>query len=817
MNTVRKILTKLRRGSWYPFYYTFYTRCRVDPHTILLESRHGKSLESSIYALLKELTKDLSEDPAEDTTKSLSGYRADDGARFRIVLCADRAHYGRIRDKLKRAGLSVTRLVRYGSPAYYHELSRAGFLINDISFPGRFVKKPGQKYLNVWHGTPLKKMGRDDLPERAFMGNMMRNFLMADYLLYPNRHMEEVMVSSFMLDRLYRGRVLHTGYPRNDIFFDSRAGKELKETLGYGQKRLYAYLPTYRGYDGAADPSAVRQRLCYLDQLDGLLEDDEVVLYKPHPLEAGDSGLFFRHILPFPCELDTNHVLNACDALITDYSSVFFDFANTGRPVYLFTYDQEAYDRDRGTYLEPDELPFPSAADPVALAGLLHGEGSCVLPTAWRERFLTWENGHGSRDALTALLTGQAECPEISVRTDKKPAVLLYAGNLAQNGVTSAFFRLYQLLDHAACHYFVCFRTDSVREDPSRVDRLPPDAFLLPMASEMNLDPVTAAAQAIYLKWGFCGLGIGRRLERAYRTEWEKHFPGVRFHHIIHYNGYENYVLSLFRNAPCPVSVWVHSNMEKEIQTRRIASRPLLKDFYRRCHRIFCVSDNGLLSAFHISGRHSGILRVPNCQDPERIRQKATLSLEFDRDTDCSVSLEELKCILLSGRPCFLYLGRFSPEKGPLELLDAFGIFGQRHPEALLIMAGGGGPLYGKTVSQAKESPVSDRIVVIRSLSNPMPLLAACRLLLVPSRYEGCPVVPYEADFLNVPCACADVPGCRELMHRWGGYLFPPTTEGICTAMEDGLAGRIPPMHIDPGPDNRKILETFYRTIGISG
>ena len=88
-----------------------------------------------------------------------------------------------------------------------------------------------------------------------------------------------------------------------------------------------------------------------------------------------------------------------------------------------------------------------------------------------------------------------------------------------------------------------------------------------------------------------------------------------------------------------------------------------------------------------------------------------------------------------------------------------------------------------------------------------MPVLKQCHLLLVPSEYEGCPVVPYEADFLEVPCACCDVPGCHELMKRWGGLLVSPDEAGLVSAMMRGYEGTVPLLHMDPSEDNRRTVE----------
>ena len=77
----------------------------------------------------------------------------------------------------------------------------------------------------MWHGTPLKCMGRDNLEERYSMGNVMRNLLMSDYLLFSNVFMEEKMRGAYMLDNLYQGQFIHECYPRNEIFFHPDKGE----------------------------------------------------------------------------------------------------------------------------------------------------------------------------------------------------------------------------------------------------------------------------------------------------------------------------------------------------------------------------------------------------------------------------------------------------------------------------------------------------------------------------------------------------------------------------------------------------------------
>ena len=90
-------------------------------------------------------------------------------------------------------------------------------------------------------------MGRDNADEIYSMGNVMRNLLAADYLLFPNTYMEEKMSEAYMLDNLYNGMVIHEGYPRNSIFFSGESGDKLKKRLGYEGQQLIMYMPTFRG------------------------------------------------------------------------------------------------------------------------------------------------------------------------------------------------------------------------------------------------------------------------------------------------------------------------------------------------------------------------------------------------------------------------------------------------------------------------------------------------------------------------------------------------------------------------------------------
>jgi ABC-type dipeptide/oligopeptide/nickel transport system ATPase subunit len=128
--------------------------------------------------------------------------------------------------------------------------------------------------MNTWHGTPLKTLGKGIKNAMHGIGNAQKNFVCADYLLYPNRYTMEHMVEDYMLEDMAKGECVLAGYPRNTAFFNKNRGAEIIEEMGLQGKRVYAYMPTWRGSVGNIDDKANTYFKYYLYELDKLLDDD---------------------------------------------------------------------------------------------------------------------------------------------------------------------------------------------------------------------------------------------------------------------------------------------------------------------------------------------------------------------------------------------------------------------------------------------------------------------------------------------------------------------------------------------------------------
>lgn len=334
----KKVLTK--RSYINKFYYARLCKQKpLDEHAILFESFHGKALTDSPFAMMQQIAKDTSYKLYYTTTKAKKEEHA---------------------TLLKEYGINAT-LVCLGTREYQKALACSKYLVNNVSFPTYFMRREGQLYLNTWHGTPLKTLGKKMVKGIQDMSNIQRNFLESTHLLHPNEYTMRHMMEDYNLNDLFTGEVILNGYPRNAVFLNDEKAKEIRFKCGLENKEVFIYMPTWRG---AA--SSVLKKHSYketvleiLQTIDEQLNDHQVMYVNLHPLVQKDVEIEgYKHILKFPADINSYEFMNIADVLITDYSSVFFDFSIKRKPVVLFMYDYDEYMEERGMYMDIRSLPF---------------------------------------------------------------------------------------------------------------------------------------------------------------------------------------------------------------------------------------------------------------------------------------------------------------------------------------------------------------------------------------------------------------------------------------------------------------------------
>ncbi|MYW64716.1 glycosyltransferase [Streptomyces sp. SID8379] len=304
-----------------------------------------------------------------------------------------------------------------GTPRAWEVLARATYFVNNANFADSVVKRPGTVHLSTQHGTPLKKMGLEqaDHPVVAPATGALRRLLGRvdrwDYLLTSNRHSTEVWERACPGDH----ETLEYGYPRNDAYYTADAAEvaRVRRELGIPEgKKALLYAPTHRDYRTGFDAQLDLGALC------DALGDDFVVLQRAH-YYYDDAGGVPRpphdRVVDVTGHFSSEEVCLAADALITDYSSIVFDYANLDRPIVVYADDWDVYRALRGVtfdLLAPDQAPGPVATTPEELARLFRSgawadQESAARRTAFRERFCAFDDGRAAERVVRRVLLGE--------------------------------------------------------------------------------------------------------------------------------------------------------------------------------------------------------------------------------------------------------------------------------------------------------------------------------------------------------------------------------------------------------------------------
>ncbi|MFC4620433.1 CDP-glycerol glycerophosphotransferase family protein [Camelliibacillus cellulosilyticus] len=341
---VRAICFRFRKSRFYfptmKFSYSLMRRVLpVDKKLIVFESGVGKQYADSPRAIYEEIIR-----------RNLDYQK--------IWICNQKVRF--LDPKTKQ----IKRL----SPQYYYYLAKARYWINNQNFPTYIKKRKQTTYIQTWHGTPLKKMlfdieevqGRDE----RYLEHVYNATKTWDYLISPSAYASDAFRSAFR----YMGEILETGYPRNDIFY--RPEKETIEMQVRNRlnlpsdKKIILYAPTFRDNQTKKKNKFVFDIKFDFEKMKQALGDDFILLLRMHVVISNNIVIpeeyreFIKNVSKYP---DIQELYLISDLLITDYSSVMFDFANSRRPILFYTYDLEEYRDDlRGFYMDfEQEAPGP--------------------------------------------------------------------------------------------------------------------------------------------------------------------------------------------------------------------------------------------------------------------------------------------------------------------------------------------------------------------------------------------------------------------------------------------------------------------------
>lgn len=527
-------------------YTKYYETERIREKDILFESKHGEDLAGNIFNMIYETRRDKYKD-------------------YNIYLVLKKELFDTYDRLLKNYGITHVKFIELHTNAYLKALASAKYLVTDTSFPPYYIKKEGQVYLNTWHGTPLKAMGRS-VPDREYaLGNVQRNFYIADYLLYQNEFSKDVFFDDYMLNEVYRGKVLLSGYPRNSSFYRLDRRDKIRKELNLKNKQVMVYMPTWRGLlHKKQNKEQVEKIFGYLAHLDHHLKDNQVLYVKLHPfVKSGINYSELLHIKEFPSDYETYDFLNASDLLITDYSSIMFDYAVSKKKIILFTYDRKEYLGDRGIYIDLDEMDLPKVDTVDELVEEINKE--YTFYPKFYERFCSLDSADAAKSVCDTVFLGEdTGLKSIDYSKQSESNVLIYVKGLKDNLQDQEFISKINEFEDNKKNLYLHFKAGVMKKHSRVLSLLNKNIGYIPISAGKNRVLSEYIAFALTFKFGIENSFTKKKINALAKREKDKNFGNINFDYVINYSGMDLLQLHIFEAFENAKKIYQFSDFKEE-------------------------------------------------------------------------------------------------------------------------------------------------------------------------------------------------------------------------------------------------------------
>ncbi|MCD8313588.1 MAG: CDP-glycerol glycerophosphotransferase family protein [Bacteroidales bacterium] len=304
------------------------------------------------------------------------------------------------------------------SPEFFFDLFTSKVIVTSIDYP-HTIKRHGQVCICTWHGFAFKYVGMDEKSCSSEKSEYvkMRN-RMTDIYIASSEHDTTVYRQSFVSG----APIYDLGSPRNDILFDEGFDKyQVYDRLGIDHsKKIALYAPTFRDDVATSLEKYVIDCNEVVQSLNKKFGGEFVFVYRFHPLLSrfADSAEQFAGCINATSYPDQMELLAAADVLISDYSSIAWDYSLTRRPVFMLQNDLEEYERERGFYFPPEEWPYERAFDNEELCNKIldfNGDEYLKRIEAFIGKYKSYDDGHAS-DRCCDLILSVLKHPEYYMR-----------------------------------------------------------------------------------------------------------------------------------------------------------------------------------------------------------------------------------------------------------------------------------------------------------------------------------------------------------------------------------------------------------------
>jgi len=774
------------------YYHSNYAAVPVVDGVVLLDSFWGRTIGCNPYALYLEMRAD----------PRCAGFRY-------IWVCNDKAA---IPQDMRND--PAVRFVAYQTMDYQKALLEAQYLIGNCNFPPHFLKKDNQIYINTWHGTPIKHIGLNADSAFAPSANTQRNYFASDYILSYSPAMTERTVVAYgaqaALDRVYE-----VGTPRVDLTLKTPRA-DVRRMLGVADgKDVLLYAPTWRGTFGQQN-QGVQEQIAAIQAIMAAFSDSHEVFVSVHHITAQAFAKKNITLRTVPDDIPINTVLAGVDFLVSDYSSITVDYFALDRPVALYCPDYDNYTQAQGLHDDLATLPaafcktLPALRDAVAAARKPSDFDSFAQ---YKDLLFGLEDGQAAKRSLDIVL---AQTPATAYPRDDRKRVVVYAGGLMPNGITSSIIALSNAIDHQRYQLSIVFDAPTVDKSVDRVisvEKLHPACDLITRSGATTYTHEERRAYNDFASTGRFSSDQARALvDAAFARETRRIFGMQTFDVAIDFSGYGTFWSLIMSKVTADRHlIYQHNDMYREAHNTHAArSFPELQAvfaLYERFTGTVSVTPDMMtvnyknLADYYPAGMER--LTAENVVNENRILQRADVPLALvSPQVDSIVDKTDLYL--------FCCVARLSPEKNHARLLAAFAKVLEKNPQCALLILGDG-KIAGKLRKEAQRLRISDHVLFLGHCENPYPIIKACDCKVLASHYEGQGIVLLEALALGARCIATDNPAVRTVLQGGLGTVVPQDTDALADAMLAASQETDPaPVTFDTEAYSARALDQFY-------
>ncbi len=731
--------------SNYRYYADNYNKIPLQTGTVLIESLNCNDISGSMLKLAESFSNN----------------------GFKVSVVYNNTSRSKILQKLTYYNIDAELLYRY-SKEYYTTILSSEYLLTDSTFSRFMICNPKQTYINTWHGTPFKTMGKKIDNYFALGDNIQRNIHNSTIFLQNCNYGKDVMEKSFSASN-----IIVQGSPRIDYYFEKNRNEQIRKELNIPHNtNVLVFVPTWRGTSFSTQEFDI-QNINIINWLEQI-SDKYLVFYKPHQIISHNVATDFPNINIIPEKYDVNDFLNIADVMVTDYSSILFDHAISNKKILLYTPDFNEYQQTRGFNFDINILPFErfnTEKELISFLNVYNPQRDNIDYTDFNKIYNPHESGV-STEKLMSFITSRK-----SIVTSNRKSILLYGGSFQTNGITSAFKGLIANLENISDIDIYIFIKSSTRKNIQESDYLNTLNDNIKIINSPN-GIIMSQKELLLWKRLLSKKKIKNHefklIDKMFFRETQRLFGNLKFDYAINFSGYDIDVTGLLANLDTRFIIFIHSDMEREWQLKRNHHKQALLYYYKKAYKVVAI--DSILKTSIQKNYYNGS-NIDVCRNSIDIKSIQLRSLEqFEYNNNDKEILEDKNCIK------FINIGRFSPEKGQERLLEAYNRIKMKFPKKKfhLFLIGTEGTTYHNIVNLSQ----SIGNISIYTNINPFPILKDTDLFILSSFYEGLPMTFFEALSLNIPILSCDIPSTTNFLNKGYGDICDNSVDGIEAGIE---------------------------------